>query len=118
MPKFKYEARDSAGKKIAKTVEGASKEEVLSILKKENLTVLSVSEEGGGPSRGPTKPGEKAKPAGGGWNISFGSTQPKVSGEMLVQFTRMFATMIGAGIPVLECLNILSKQAEDPGFKR
>ena len=112
MPKFKYVARDSTGKKIAQTVDGTSRDEVLNNLKKENLTVLSVSEESGG---SPAK--AKDKKAGGGWNISFGGNAPKVSGEMLVIFTRQFATMIGAGIPVLECLNILQEQAEDPGFK-
>lgn len=113
MAKFKYVARDSAGKRVAQTVDGTSKEEVMSNLKSQNLTVLSVSEEGGA-SAG--KPG--AAPAKGGlFSMSFGAMQPKVSGEMLVIFTRQFSTMIGAGIPVLECLNILQEQAEDPGFK-
>jgi type IV pilus assembly protein PilC len=115
MPKFKYVARDAAGKRVAQTVDGTSKEEVLNSLKSQNLTVLSVSEEGGGAA-----PAGKAgaAPAKGGWmNMSFGSVQPRVSGEMLVIFTRQFSTMIGAGIPVLECLNILQEQAEDPGFK-
>jgi type IV pilus assembly protein PilC len=116
MPKFKYVARDAAGKRVAQTVDGTSKEEVLNNLKSQNLTVLSVSEEGGGGGAPAGKPG--AAPAKGGWmNMSFGSVQPKVSGEMLVIFTRQFSTMIGAGIPVLECLNILQEQAEDPGFK-
>ena len=124
MAKFKYVARDAAGKRVAQTVEGASKDEVLNNLRKENLTVLSVSEDGG--SAPPT-----AKPAGGSPNklnnapkkslfgsLNLGGSAPKVSGEMLVIFTRQFATMIGAGIPVLECLNILQEQAEDPGFNK
>jgi type IV pilus assembly protein PilC len=114
MPKFKYVARDAAGKQVKQTVEGANRDEVLSSLKSQNLQVLSVSEEGGA---APTRPGEKAPAKGGIWNISIGGTAPKVSGEMLVIFTRQFSTMIGAGIPVLECLNILQEQAEDPGFK-
>ena len=117
MPKFKYVARDAAGKRVAQTVDGTSKEEVLNSLKSQNLTVLSVSEEGGGSAAPTGKPG--SAPAKGGMfgNMSFGGMQPKVSGEMLVIFTRQFSTMIGAGIPVLECLNILQEQAEDPGFK-
>ncbi|HYG77948.1 MAG TPA: type II secretion system F family protein [Planctomycetota bacterium] len=117
MPKFKYVARDAAGKRVAQTVDGTSKEEVMNNLKSQNLTVLSVSEEGGG---APGKPGSAAPAKGGFWNIQIGgggNAAPKVSGEMLVVFTRQFATMIGAGIPVLECLNILQEQAEDPGFK-
>ncbi|HEY3325395.1 MAG TPA: type II secretion system F family protein [Planctomycetota bacterium] len=116
MAKFKYVARDSAGKRVTQTVDGTSREEVLSNLKSQNLTVLSVSEEsgGGGPTKGPGSAAGEKKSI---WNISFGAVQPRVTGEMLVVFTRQFATMIGAGIPVLECLNILQEQAEDPGFK-
>ena len=115
MPKFKYVARDAAGKRVTQTVEGASKDEVLNNLRKENLQVLSVSEDsGGGPATAP-KPGGKQEPAKSIWNISIGGNAPKVTGEMLVIFTRQFATMIGAGIPVLECLSILQEQAEDPG---
>jgi len=54
----------------------------------------------------------------GGWNLSIGGNKARVSGEELAIFTRQFSTMIGAGIPVLECLDILEEQAEDPGFKR
>ncbi|MGE0708040.1 MAG: type II secretion system F family protein [Planctomycetota bacterium] len=36
--------------------------------------------------------------------------------EMVI-FTRQLATMIGAGIPLLECLEILAEQMENPGFK-
>jgi type IV pilus assembly protein PilC len=118
MPKFKYVARDSAGKRVSQTVEGASKDEVLNNLRKENLQVLSVAEDSGGPASAAPKPGGKQEPAKSMWNLSFGGTAPKVSGEMLVIFTRQFATMIGAGIPVLECLNILQEQAEDPGFNK
>ncbi|HYF50785.1 MAG TPA: type II secretion system F family protein [Planctomycetota bacterium] len=119
MPKFKYVARDAAGNRITKTVDGTSKDEVLNNLKKENLQVLSVTEDGAG-GGAPAKGG--AAPAKGGfWNMSLGGVgnpKPKVSGEMLVVFTRQFATMISAGIPVLECLTILQEQAEDPGFAR
>jgi type IV pilus assembly protein PilC len=118
MPRFKYVARDASGKRISQTVDGASKDDVLNNLKKENLQVLSVTEDGPG-SAAPG--GKSAAPAKGGfWNMNFGGVgtpAPKVSGEMIVIFTRQFATMIGAGIPVLECLTILQEQAEDPGFK-
>ncbi|MCY3022616.1 MAG: type II secretion system F family protein [Planctomycetota bacterium] len=122
MPKFKYVARDPAGKRVTQSVEAASRDEVVNTLKKDNLTVLSVAEDGaGGPAAAPA-----ARPAGPGqeapksvWSMSLGGpAAPKVSGEMLVIFTRQFATMISAGIPVLECLNILQEQAEDPGFGR
>jgi type IV pilus assembly protein PilC len=36
----------------------------------------------------------------------------------LVVFTRMFATMIDAGLPLVQCLDILGTQQENPGFKK
>lgn len=116
MAKYTYVARDAAGKRVSATVEGGSKDEILDNLRKENLTVLSVSESAGGAAAPAARPGQKAEPPKSIWNISIGGNAPKVTGEMLVIFTRQFATMIGAGIPVLECLNILQEQAEDPGF--
>jgi type IV pilus assembly protein PilC len=117
MPKFTYVARDAAGKRVSATVEGGSRDEILDNLRKDNLTVLSVNEAGGGaPAAG--KPGSKQEPPKSIWNIDLGGGAPKVTGEMLVVFTRQFATMISAGIPVLECLNILQEQAEDPGFSK
>src|SRR5436190_8353315 len=63
---------------------------------------------------------EEASAPKGGFLASLSDktkAKPRVTGEMLVIFTRQFSTMIGAGIPVLECLTILQEQAEDPGFK-
>ena len=121
MPKFKYIARDASGKRVAQSIEAASKEEVLSNLKRENLTVVSVAEDAPG-AAGPmvAKPGAVAgAPKKGIFSGNIGGPpKPRVNGEMLVIFTRQFSTMIGAGIPVLECLSILQEQAEDPGFKR
>jgi len=116
MAKFKYVARDAAGKRVTQTVDAGSKEEVLENLKKGNLSVLSLAEEGA-----PAAPPARAKATQEKksiWSMSIGGAAPRVTGEMLVIFTRQFATMIGAGIPVLECLYILQEQAEDPGFSR
>lgn len=41
----------------------------------------------------------------------------KVSTKDLVVFTRQFATMIDAGLPLVQCLDILSSQQENKGFK-
>ncbi|RMG07412.1 MAG: type II secretion system F family protein [Planctomycetota bacterium] len=46
-----------------------------------------------------------------------GAAQAKVKLNELVIFTRQLATMISAGIPLLECLEILAEQMENPGFK-
>ncbi|MFZ5798695.1 MAG: type II secretion system F family protein [Desulfobulbaceae bacterium] len=44
--------------------------------------------------------------------------QPKVTGKDIVIFTRQLSTMIDAGLPLVQCLQILSKQQENPTFKK
>jgi type IV pilus assembly protein PilC len=46
-----------------------------------------------------------------------GAAQAKVKLAEMVIFTRQMATMIAAGIPLLECLEILAEQMDNPGFK-
>src|SRR4030065_382420 len=42
----------------------------------------------------------------------------KVSKKELAVFTRQFATMIDAGLPLVQCLDILGMQQENDGFKK
>jgi type IV pilus assembly protein PilC len=44
--------------------------------------------------------------------------QPKVSGKDIVIFTRQMSTMIDAGLPLVQCLQILAKQQDNVTFKR
>lgn len=105
MAKFKYTAVDKTGKKIKDTVSAESEEAARIALRRLNLQVTSIEKDGGFLSMS----------IGGGG----GGKAPKarVSSQDMVIFTRQFATMISAGIPVMECLEILSEQADDPGFK-
>ena len=48
-------------------------------------------------------------------NVSF--LQPKVQSSDVVVFSRQFATMIGAGLPLIQCLDILQSQQENKTFK-
>jgi len=41
----------------------------------------------------------------------------KVKEKEIVVFTRQFATMIDAGLPIVQCLEILSSQQDNPAFK-
>jgi len=106
MPEFKYVARDGQGKKTNGTIKGEHRDDVIGILRKQGLTVLSITE------------GAKKAGMGSIWSLQLGSKTPKprVKGKDLVVFTRQFSTMISAGIPVLECLEILEEQADDKGF--
>ncbi len=102
MPTFKVTASDKAGRKVNRTVEASSQGEAVTMLRREGYSALDIQEE-----RAPAKAAAGRK-----------GPSPRVSGADLAIFTRQFATMIGAGIPVLECLDVLTQQANDPGFRR
>lgn len=104
--KFKYEARDHAGKVVKGTVSASSQSDAVAEVRRKNLTPLDISKPGGiaallsqsvGGKRGKVKKASCKK------------------GELEL-FTRQLATMLGAGIPMLEALEILAEQAESPGF--
>ena len=58
----------------------------------------------------------KAKPKDLLANVSF--LQPKVGGKTLSVFTRQFATMIDAGLPLIQALDILGSQEPNPTLKK
>jgi type IV pilus assembly protein PilC len=46
----------------------------------------------------------------------FGPKKQKITGRDLVIFTRQFSTMVDAGLPLVQCLDILGKQADNKTF--
>lgn len=60
----------------------------------------------------PTK--VKKKPIAINIDLSFG----RVPRKSLIIFTRQLATMIDAGLPLVQCLDILYTQQDHPGFKK
>lgn len=101
MPKFSYTGRSRDGKSVKGTMEGASEAVVMANLRRQGIQA------------------NKVKAAGKGLdmeiNISF--MQPKITTKDIVVFTRQFATMIDAGLPLVQCLDILSSQQENKTFK-
>lgn len=73
-----------------------SRDEAVEQLRRQQVTVTSLK--------------EKATRDAAWWNLSFGSG---VTDKDLVVFTRQFATMINAGLPLIQCLEILSTQSEN-----
>ena len=63
-----------------------------------------------------TNPVIKPKPKDLFENITF--FQPGVTGKEVVVFTRQLSTMIDAGLPLVQCIEILAKQQDNPTFKR
>jgi type IV pilus assembly protein PilC len=83
-------------------MEAANVIQVEAQLKKYGFSGINVKEEGKGLSFEIRLPGSGAK---------------KVSTKDLVVFTRQFATMIDSGLPLVQCLDILSGQQENRTFK-
>ncbi len=49
-------------------------------------------------------------------NVAF--LQPKVTQKDVILFCRQFSTMIDAGLPIIQCMDILHAQQENATFKR
>jgi curved DNA-binding protein CbpA len=97
MPSFTYSARPAAGGDIRTgEIELTSKDEVISYLHKQKLIPVSVR--------------EKEK----GLQIKFGTG---IKTRDIVIFTRQFATMINAGLPIVRALYVLSEQTENAKLK-
>ena len=103
MQKFKYAAKNSNGTQVSGVISAASEGEAASQLQKQSLTVLSV----------------KAEAPAGLFAGLFGKHDPRAhaSPDDMVLFTRQLATMIGAGIPLLEALEVQAEQVTDKGFR-
>jgi type IV pilus assembly protein PilC len=99
MPVFTWKGRTLAGESQSGEIEVARQEEVVEQLRKKRILVTSVRAKGGG----------FKLPKIGGSGIST---------KDLAIFTRQFATMISAGLPLVQCLDILAKQASKPSFGR
>ena len=90
MPSFVYVARETAtGKEIRNSVDANTEQAAITALLNRNLLVVSIQE----------KVGKKGKTSGG-----------KVALQDLVVFTRQLATMIDAGLAMVQSLQALSEQ--------
>ena len=95
MAEFVWEARARTGETRKGTMEADNEEAVNNRLRQQQLAPLKVK--------------KKARE----FNITLGSG---VDAKELVQFVRQFATMIDAGLPLVQCLDILSTQTPNKIF--
>lgn len=115
MATYKYLAKNNTGQTIQGTVSAKDQAEALSELRRKNLVVLQVhkdsSAKAGSSKSGGLLGGLALTKAG----VKAGTGVKK---EELVLFARQLATMISAGIPLLESIEILSEQADTVGFRK
>src|SRR5436189_207002 len=95
MPVFEYTARNLKGDLVRDKIDLASRDDVIAHLRKNRMIVVQVRE---------------AKGKGGGIADFF---KAGVKTRDVVIFTRQFATMINAGLPLVQALDILSQQTEN-----
>jgi type IV pilus assembly protein PilC len=100
MPLFGYEAIDGTGRTLRGTLEADSEQLLISRLHEQGLHVVKV---------------EPQKMRGALFSGLRKPKKPKL--QAMVVFSRQFATMIDAGIPILRCLDILHSQTKDPALK-
>jgi type IV pilus assembly protein PilC len=101
MPNYKYVAKDSEGKTVTGHIVAPDNEELITMLRKQGLIIVTVSE-----SKGQKKSFT---------SISFG--KQRVTQDDLVIFSRQLATMVSAGIALVNGLDILGEQIENKTFK-
>jgi len=105
MESFTYKGI-SAGKYVEGDIEALNQEEASHKLKEQKVIITSLI-------KTKKKSGEKKKAKGGGF--SFGKKKVKV--EEILIFSKQFATMVKAGLPILEVLTMLRDQLESPAIK-
>lgn len=107
MPTFVYEAVDSQGKEVKAEIDAASEKEASDKIRALNYFPTKVLPKGASGALG--TPQSVARRRGG---LSFGL---RVSAKQLTQFTRQFATLLDAGLPMVRSLDILYTQFK-PGL--
>ncbi len=97
MPVFEYKGKTLGGKQVQGELKAKNRVELERYLRANRILVTGISKK-------PTQV-----------QIRFGSGIKKVD---ISRFTRQFATMISAGLPMVQCLEILGTQMESAEFRK
>ncbi|HAF96065.1 MAG TPA: pilus assembly protein PilC [Elusimicrobia bacterium] len=92
---FSYKARGAGGKTVEGVVEAADQKAAFARLREQKLAVLEVKQR----------------------VVKKKFFKPKIHNSDIVIFSRQLSTLVSAGVPIVQGLNILEEQAENPAFK-
>src|SRR5262245_37997919 len=98
MPTFAYTGRTRAGQTVNGERAADSMDAAVAALRREQILVTRIT-----PAKAKAEPAEKKK----------GKIGKRVAAKNLAVFTRQFSVMIDAGLPLVQCLEILGSQEED-----
>src|ERR1700687_1473921 len=98
MPDYKYQGTSRAGASVSGVMTASNKTKLASLLRRQKITATKMTEKGK----------EFNMPQFGGG----------VKAKELAIFTRQFSVMIDAGLPLVQCLEILATQQENKFFQK
>ncbi|MGE3511860.1 MAG: type II secretion system F family protein, partial [Vicinamibacterales bacterium] len=101
MPTFAYTGRTRAGQTVNGEKSADTMDAAVAALRRDQILVTRIT-----PSKVKAEPVEKKK----------GTLGKRVAAKNLAVFTRQFSVMIDAGLPLVQCLEILGTQEEDKNF--
>jgi type IV pilus assembly protein PilC len=104
MPKFAYSGKTLTGQVAKGEIEAANLAQANAMLRRQQIVPSSLSKK---------KSGLAALN-----DIQIPGFEQKVKVKEIVIFTRQFATMIDAGLPLVQCLDILANQQENKQFQK
>ena len=93
--KFSYRAKEVSGELVGGLIEAEDQKTALARLRAQRFTVVEISQK----------------------NKKNKFFKPKVNNKDVVIFSRQLSTLVSAGVPIVQGLNILEAQAENPAFK-
>jgi type IV pilus assembly protein PilC len=99
MPVFTFSGKDASGQKVSGERMAVNKQSLAQTLRRERITPGAIREKGK----------EFSMP-------TFGTT--KVKTKDIAIFFRQFSVMIDAGLPLVQCLEILAANQENPAFQK
>jgi type IV pilus assembly protein PilC len=104
MPSFAYTGRTRTGETVSGERVADSMDAATAALRREQINVTRIT------------PAAKGKEDGTAKKEKVGKSGKKVAAKNLAVFTRQFSVMIDAGLPLVQCLDILGSQEEDKNF--
>ncbi|MDO3376780.1 type II secretion system F family protein [Geoalkalibacter halelectricus] len=102
MAKFAWEGKTRTGASQKGEMEAPNQAAVTATLRRQGIMPSKIKERGKGMDR----------------DIKIPGMEPRITTKDLVVFTRQFATMIDAGLPLVQCLDILGRQQDNKTFKK
>src|SRR5438046_3561089 len=102
MPTFAYSGRTRGGQTVTGERAADTMDAAVAALRRDQILVTRIT-----PAKAKEEAAKKEK---------AGKIGKKVSAKNLAVFTRQFSVMIDAGLPLVQCLDILGSQEEDRNF--